>query len=322
MNRRILVTGGFGYLGGRITQHLSSIPGLIILAGGRRIHALPPGFGAVEPVQLDVTDSVHLDEVCKGVDMIVHCAAMNEVDCASSPEDALIVNGLGTLKLLRAAEKASVSRFIYFSTAHVYGTPLAGRIDETRLPRPTHPYAITHKVSEDFVLSAHDQRRLTGIALRLSNGFGVPITAEVNRWTLLVNDLCQQVVKHKKIVLRSSGLQRRDFIPLSDVARAVEHCISLPAPEVSDGLFNLGGKNTLTVYEMARRIANVCERVLEFHPPLERPIPRSEETGEVLDYVVEKFERTGFCLQGDPDAEIAETLRFCQRNAACFSGTP
>jgi UDP-glucose 4-epimerase len=272
-------------------------------------------------VQFNVTDSVRLDEVCKGVDMIVHCAAMNEVDCAARPEDALIVNGLGTLKLLRAAEKASVSRFIYFSTAHVYGTPLAGRIEETRLARPTHPYAITHKVAEDFVLSAHDQRRLTGIVLRLSNAFGVPITAEVERWTLLVNDLCRQAVTEKKIVLRSPGLQRRDFIPLSDVARAVEHCLSLPAREASDGLFNLGGKNTLTVHDMARRIANLCDRALEFHPPLERPLPSSGATGEELDYVVEKFERTGFCLQGDPDAEIAATLRFCQQNAACLSGT-
>jgi len=73
------------------------------------------------------------------------------------------------------------------------------------VPRPVHPYAITHHAAEDFVLAAHDEKRLMGYVIRLSNGFGAPAHAGVDRWTLLVNDLCRQAVQTRQLILRSAG---------------------------------------------------------------------------------------------------------------------
>lgn len=312
-DNRILITGGLGYLGGRITQHLAALFGVEIRVGTSRAAVPAPAWlSNATLVSLDLLDDGQVAAACSGVDTIVHLAALDEIVSAIDPEKALVVNGLGSLKLLRAAEKAGVKRFIYFSTAHVYGAPLQGTIDETTLARPIHPYAITHRVAEDFVLAAHAQKKLTGIVVRLSNGFGAPADPAVNRWTLLVNDLCRQAVSTGKLELRSSGLQRRDFITLDDVGRAVEHLVTLPAECCGDGLFNLGGDCTLQVIELTRRIASRCQVLLGFAPEVVRPEPKHDEAAPKLDYRMDKLKATGFVLTGDIDKGIDDTLLLCR----------
>ena len=62
-----------------------------------------------------------------------------------------------------------------------------------------------------------------------------PTHAEADCWTLLVNDLCMQAVRDKKLVLRSSGIQQRDFITLQDVGRVVSHFLDFPATALRMG---------------------------------------------------------------------------------------
>ena len=314
MEGTVLVTGGMGYVGGRIAKFLSEKNGIKLRISTRRHNVEAPEWltnGQI--VTLDLMSEKELESACDGVRCIVHLAAVNEIDSLKDPQLALTINGLGSLKLLDAAEKAGVERFIYFSTAHVYGTELKGIVTERSLARPVHPYAISHKTAEDFVLAAHDQKALIGIVLRLSNGLGVPIRAEVDRWTLLVNDLCRQAVTTKKLILRSSGLQKRDFIALHDVSRAVSHCINLPVEQCADGLFNLGGECTFQVIDMAKLIVERCCDILGFTPEIIVPDPLPHEASNDLQYVIEKLKSTGFDLEGNVKDEIDATILFCQK---------
>lgn len=311
MNNKILITGALGYLGGRVSKHLSENPQNYIVLGTRNKYIKVPSWLVNgEVVELNVLDDKLLKSACKGVDILVHFAAVNEVDSLQDPENALRVNSLGTLKLLNIAINAGVKRIIYFSTAHVYGD-LVGTINEKTIPRPTHPYAITHRVAEDFILAAHDSNKIKGIVFRLSNGFGVPERPEVNRWTLIVNDLCKQAVTSKTLVLRSSGMQRRDFITLHDVGRAVEHAMALSERGCGDGLFNLGGEASMPVIDLANQISLRCEKVLGFKPDIVRPLPSKGDRADDLDYLMSKFKATGYTLSGDLEDEIDETLRMC-----------
>ncbi len=272
---------------------------------------VPSWLPGAEVVRIDLADPATLNAALKDAGAVVHLAAVNEVESAKDPEKALQVNGFGALRLLRASVQAGVPRFVYLSTAHVYGAPLAGHITERVLPRPAHPYAITHHVAEDFVLAAHDKKDITGIVLRLSNGFGVPAHKEVDRWMLLVNDLCAQAVRERRLVLHSSGLQPRDFITLHDTARAVQHVLRMPRGVCGDGLFNAGGDCSLRVVDMALKIVACCQKELGYVPELVRPEPLPGETGLSLDYDISKLKSTGFALEGDMDGEICRTLRMC-----------
>ncbi|OGR07311.1 MAG: hypothetical protein A3K23_04795 [Desulfobacca sp. RBG_16_58_9] len=313
MTDKVLVTGSRGYLGGRVTRLLAE-SGFSLRVGNHRWGLPTPKWLAeAEQVHLDLLADGDLEAVCRGVRQVVHLAAVNEIVCEKDPEQALLVNGLGTLKLLTAAMRAGVERFIYFSTAHVYGSPLAGIITEETLPRPVHPYAITHRVAEDFVLAARQRGAIQGVVLRLSNGFGPPAEAHVDRWTLLVNDLCRQAVTGGKLVLRSSGLQWRDFIALTDVARAVKHFLELPDARLGEGLFNLGGECALRVIDLASRIAARCYQVFNMTTLIIKPDPRPDEAYEALDYRIDRLKGSGFVLSGKMDEEIDDTLRFCRQ---------
>jgi len=311
MNKRVLITGGFGYLGGRIAVELASNPEWIVRLGSRKVQAAPSWLPQAETVVMDVLEPSSLSAAMADVHAVVHLAAMNENECVADPAKAVLINTLGALNALQAAIAAGVQQFIYFSTAHVYGAPLVGDITEQTLPKPIHPYAITHHAAEDFVLAAHDQKKITGIVVRLSNGFGAPTHPDVDRWTLLVNDLCRQAVQSRKLVLRSSGLQQRDFITLTDVGRAVRHLLGLSRSDCGDGLFNLGGDNSLSVWDMVLKISQRCQLTLGFLPSIERPEPRNDEQVDSLTYHSDKLLKTGFILQGNLDEEIDRTLLVC-----------
>lgn len=313
MNDCVLITGGLGYVGGRVARFLAESSSFGLKLGVRKGGPSPSWLKKGEVVPINLLDTTSLEEACRRVSHIVHFAALNEIDSLEDPEKALSINGGGSLKLLRAAINAGVKRFLYFSTAHVYGSPLQGTLTEDSLPRPQHPYAITHRTAEDFVLAAKDKSEIEGIVARLSNGFGVPERADVNRWTLLVNDLCKQAVCNRKLVLRSSGLQSRDFITLTDVSRAVQHFLEAPMQAIGNGLFNLGGENSLRIIDITEKIANRSEKVLGFRPEIQRPVPSPGESDSFLDYKIDKLKSTGFSLLSNVDEEIDATLRLCHR---------
>lgn len=311
MNERILITGGLGYLGGRVAQYLAQNTSYYLGLGVRNSGVEPPKWlSNGELIKLDVMNDELLSRACKNVSVIIHFAAVNEIDSLDNPELALQINTLGTLKLLTCAVRAGVKRIIYFSTAHVYGN-LTGVINEETVPRPIHPYAITHHAAEDFILAAHDSRNITGIVFRLSNGLGVPERSEVNRWTLIVNDLCKQAVTTGKFILRSSGLQRRDFVTIYDIGRAVEHIISLPEDKCGDGLLNLGGEAPLRIIDLVEIISSRCESVLGFRPKIIKPEHNGDES-PLLEYQIKKLKKTGFCLSGSIEDEIDNTLILCR----------
>jgi UDP-glucose 4-epimerase len=308
----VLITGGFGYLGGRIAQRLAEIPEMSLRvatrqAGIRQPSWLPRG----EIISLDVGSDMSVASACRNVDTIVHLAAMNEIDCAENPGTAIEVNVGGTLRLVQGAKRAGVRKFIYMSTAHVYGAPLAGTITEMTLPRPIHPYAITHRAAEDFVLAGGRNDALCGVVIRLSNGIGAPAHSGINRWSLVGNDLCRQAVETGQMVLKSAGLQRRDFVPVADVCDAIAYLIALDASRISDGIVNLGGGLPLRIIDLAERIAARCEALLGFRPPIVRPEPTTGDQSMDLDYRSERLRDTGFTPAGDLDREIDRTITLC-----------
>ena len=311
MNRKILITGGLGYVGGRLSCYLRSLGASLRLATRRAQDEYPAWCRDVEVVQADLQAGADLSRLCAGMDCIIHLAAMHQNDCAADPVQAVTVNGEATVKLLRAAQKAGVERVIYFSTIHVYGAPLSGTITEATLPRPNHPYAITHRLAEDFVLAAHDRQELAGLVLRLSNAVGAPVDPGIKQWGLIVNNLCRQAVQDGKLVLNSSGLQHRDFITFIDVERIVAHFLDLPIEKWTDGIFNVGGENSITIFAMAEMIAAQARKTLGIEVPIQRPQPAPGKEWPAIDYRIDKLKAAGFAMQGRLQDEIDATLEMC-----------
>lgn len=313
MRDTILLTGGFGNLGGRLSAYLHETQKFNIRLGSRTTRQAPSWAPDAQTTKLDVLDRASLNTSLSGVDIVVHLAAMNDLECANDPELARAVNVEGTRNLLESAIAAGVSKVVYLSTAHIYAAPLVGTISESTIPHPRHPYGTTSLEAEYLIKEAHDTNQIVGIRVRCANGFGAPMDPTANIWQILVNDLCRQATEYGTLTLRSHGDQERNFIPLHDVCAAIYHLINLDERHVSDGLFNLGHKDSSSVWDMTQRIVRRCEVVLGFSPPINRPPAKSNEKPQSLDYRSDKLLATGFAPHGDLDAEIDELLRFCAR---------
>lgn len=311
---RILITGGFGYIGGRLAQFLQQSGNHTIILGTRDRKVKPEWLPNSDIVKIDWHSSDSLNQVCKGVDVIIHLAGMNASECAADPVMALEFNGVATARFIQAAVSQNVKRFIYFSTAHVYDSPLTGFINENTLPKSFHPYATSHRAAEDVVLAAHSRKEIVGIVFRMSNAFGAPVNKEVNCWMLLVNDLCKQVVKTQKMVLNSSGIQRRDFLTITDVCRATFFMINCDLEISYLPLFNLGGGWSPSVMEMAKLISQIYTSQFGKEVKLSCQVSHDDEIGHDLIYNVDLLNRMGFNPQNEIREEISQLLAFCDKN--------
>ncbi len=308
---KLLVTGGFGYLGGCFSKYIVENTEHDLIVATRKKNAAPAWLQNSQIAEIQWDSAANLEELCSEVDIVVHMSGMNAGDCSQNYISALEVNAVSTARLLHSAIRKKVKRFIYLSTAHVYASPLTGYIDELKCATSLHPYATSHRAGEDVVRYAHDMGEIEGVVLRLSNVFGFPIYKDANCWMLLVNDLCQQACFNRTLKLKTAGFQRRDFLTLSNFQRALYHVINLDKTKIGDGLFNIGGDCVLRVIEMAEMIQARCEVVLGFRPEIIKSNMIQNESGAPLEYSIRKIKKTGFELVNNFHDEIDDTLMYC-----------
>ena len=206
---------------------------------------------------------------------------------------------------------SNLSQFVYLSTFHVYGVNGHGIVTEKTPLAATHPYATTHALSEHYISMYARQKGYGTALIRLSNGYGAPLYADVNRWTLVVNDLCRQAITQQKIVLRSSGLQVRDFVEMSDIIQAIELVVNRPKRDIQ--IYNVGGLKTYTVLDVAQTVQRIYTELYAQHLPLERPTPNLNEIIKPLDYQCQPIQRLGYTPRTTLEHGIRETLKFCHQ---------
>jgi UDP-glucose 4-epimerase len=309
------LTGGLGYLGGRLAQSLAATTRHEVTLATRRPGPMASPAENVRVVPIDWTRDADLENSCADMDAVVHLAGINAAECVRDPVAALEFNGLVTARLLRAAAKQGVTRFLYLSSAHVYGASLRGFVDERTCPQPLHPYATSHRAGEDSVRLARRDNTIEGVVARLSNAFGAPVHPQVDCWSLVTNDLCRQAVTGRQQVLRSAGGQRRDFIPMTEACRALAHLLVLPSARLGDGLFNVGGAWAPTVLEMAELIAERVAANLGFRPHVVPGTVDDGQGGDDLQYSLAKLAASGFEVRREAAVEELDRLiAFCAQH--------
>ena len=312
MRRKILITGGVGFVGGRLAKKLSE--NFEVIVSSRNI--LNEDVKTLHGINTSVLHSELLltDNFPENIFAVIHLAALNEWDCVKYPSDAIRVNIDESRIILENSIAKGVTKFIYFSTAHIYQSPLVGNINEDTLPFPAHPYAITHKAAEDYIIAAALQKKTKSVVIRLSNSFGTPVSPTVNRWTLLANDLSKQAVKNKKIKLLTNGCQYRDFVCLTDVANCIENIVSSDSDKFKKIIYNLGSGTGVKVIDMANMIIEVYIELFGETIPLELPENALQTEEPSLHFSIDRLLSEGVIIKNDFKKELMELLLFCNQN--------
>lgn len=249
--RRVCLTGGAGFIGSHVARALLAdgveVRILDNLSTGRREN-VPPG---AELIAGDILDPGAADRAMNGCDALLHLAA--RVAIRSSFEFAVedtMANVVGTAAMIRAAIRAgSVRRIVSTSSMAVYAdAPSAEPIDETYPVEPISPYGVSKLASERLTHTMAREAKLESAVLRLFNtyGPGQAFSPYVGVVTIFVNKLAAG----EKATIYGDGEQARDFVHVSDVARAFLLAL---ASESTGETFNVGtGRATSVnrVYEL------------------------------------------------------------------------
>lgn len=152
-------------------------------------------------------------------------------------------------------------RFLFFSTERVLGSTAP-----RSTPNPENPNALAHYLGENLITYQNQKSNRTRcLSLRLANVYGSPEFRENKCWSYLINELCQQAVRHKKITLKSDGTALRDFIHMNDFTQAVHAWVERPHNELTSirTPIPLGSGVTHSVAEAAHAVAQVYSEIFD-----------------------------------------------------------
>jgi len=309
--KNILITGGLGYLGGRMAKYFSDYDYSVRVTTRKPENNFPGNIPANTSVmQLDYGSEKQLIKAMKGIDTLIHLAGP-DAHTVSDDTDSLIRQHIElTGRLLRSAQVSSVKKFIYFSTIHVYGKNLKGTVTEETDPIPIHPFAKAHLEAESIIKS--QSKELVTNIVRCSNSFGAPYFENEKCWKLVVNDFCRSAFQNGRLIINSSGEDYRDFIAAGDVVRAIHHLLELNNERGIHNVYNLGSSNTIRIIDIAKEIKNLLKNNFDFACPL-KINNELKENNKLMRYnlLIKKTKQSGF-IPSFGDKEILLLLNYCK----------
>lgn len=252
---KIVITGGNGYIGARLSQFLANKGEQVIPVC---FPTIPEDEGWRNKMFAILEGDLRTDKTISKIaelkpDVIIHLVSLDHFDSEKEPELVNNINVLPTWRLLDACTKNGLKKFIYFSTIQVYGKLPNTIIEETQPVNTVNTYGLTHLLSEQICDHYNRKTSTNVISIRLSNSYGNPIFQENNCWWLAINDLCKNAFLNKEIRLLSDGTPQRDFIHGNDVCEAI-YILLNKETKLMHNIYHISSGNTLTLMELAQII--------------------------------------------------------------------
>lgn len=244
--KRVLVTGARGFIGKYLVAALlrqgAEVKGLAVEAG--------LSVDGVRWVKGDITDPASVRGVCQDVDVVFHLAAISNVDASvRDPLRTINTNTMGTANLLEEARAGKVKKFVYISSAHVYGIPQYLPVDEAHPTVPREPYAASKIASENLVQAYTNSYGMGCAIVRPFNVFGAGQDT-----SFLIPGVISQALGSRTIRVGNVD-PTRDFLYVDDCVGGFI-CVA----DRGTGIFNLGSG-------LDRSIGSVVEKIRDLVDP-------------------------------------------------------
>jgi len=256
----ILVTGGSGYIGSYVVKLLVEQGHKVDIIARTENEFNRTFSDRVEVYYHDITTPFSID--IKGIqyDIFIHLGAANDID-SSDPSYAINASVLGTRYALDFCVKNNIKKTVYYSTFQVYGY-VEGEMTEKSLLLPTNDYGITHQFAEQYFEMYQRTKGIDYIIIRPTNIFGAPMFKSTDRWTLVPSCFCKEAVEKGEINLLSSGLQKRDFIDVNDLAIAsAKYCTDFDI--FKNKVVNVSSGVNYTIVEIANMVATEYKQLFK-----------------------------------------------------------
>lgn len=260
---KVLITGGAGFIGSHLAEQLlaagHSVRVLDNLSTGKRVNL--PTHPQLDFVLGDIRDQTLVQEIAAGVDAITHLAAVASVQASvDDPTGTHETNFDGTLYLLEAARKNNIRRFLYASSAAVYGDNTRLPLPEAEIPNPLSPYAADKLAGEYYLRFYHAKFGIETTAFRFFNIFG-PRQDPSSPYSGVISIFIDRVRQRSAVTLFGDGRQTRDFVYVGDLAALLVQ--ALGRPETVGQTINVGRGKQCSLLELLETLEQLTGKPIE-----------------------------------------------------------
>lgn len=267
--KRVLVTGGAGFVGSHLVDLLARSNQVTVLddmsVGTTANLSQSP---QVTVLKADVRDRASLEAAVKQSDVIFHLAVVCLRVSIPDPMASHLVNDLGTLNLLLAARDSPVQRFIYVSSSEVYGSARRVPMDEEHPLNPTTPYAAGKLAGESYALSFHRTYGLPATVVRPFNIYGPREHADGPSGEVIPRFVARALAE-KPLVVFGDGLQTRDFTWVGDTVRGI--VMAAECDELVGDCVNIARGREVRILDIARLVRELVGTRSPIQHQAERP---------------------------------------------------
>jgi nucleoside-diphosphate-sugar epimerase len=258
--RRVLVTGGAGFVGGALVQRL--------VAAGARVTVLDDLFtgraetvpAQAEFVEGSVTNQELVHKLVRRASVVFHMAARNIIASTKNPRDDFETNIGGTLNVLLAARDSALERVVYTSSTSVYGNPRSIPINEDDQVVALSPYAVSKFSGELYCHAFYESYGLPVAVVRYSNVYGRGQRPD-NPYCGVVSKFLMSARAGEPLSVHGDGEQTRDFTYIDDAVEAT--VLAAIHPRAEGEVFNVGTGIETSVNQLARLVCAAMERPCE-----------------------------------------------------------
>ena len=279
--KRVLVTGGAGFIGSLIVDLLVDEGCAEIVAIDNMVRGRPENLEAAArrgPVQLvvgDICDHGLMSTLVAAADIVFHQAALRVTHCAAEPRRAMEVMVQATFGLLESCAKYNVEKIVAASSASVYGMAEQFPTTERQHPYDNRTlYGAAKTFNEGLLRAFNDMYGLNYIAFRYFNVYGPGMDIH-GRYTEVLIRWMERLEAGQRPIIFGDGRQTMDFVHVRDVARAN---IAGAKSEADDEVFNVASGHETSLLELAELLAGAMGRqdlAPEFAPERSvNPVPR------------------------------------------------
>lgn len=255
---RYLVTGGAGFIGSNIAEELVR-RGTGVRVLDSLITGNPDNIGPfrkkIDFIEGDIRDKKALKRALKGVDYVIHQAALRSVPkSVDDPFTTNDINVFGTLNLLMESKKAGVKRVVYASSSSAYGDAGHFPQKETDSPVPISPYGVSKLAAENYCVTFAKTFGLETVSLRYFNVFG-PRQNPESKYSAVVPIFIFNMFNGKPPVVEWDGRQSRDFTYVGNVVEANLNACLIPG--ISGEVINVACGSTTSVMDIVGSINRI-----------------------------------------------------------------
>jgi UDP-glucose 4-epimerase len=258
---KILITGGLGQAGSYLAEQLSENNEITILDNFSNSLNNIKFPSNIKIIKGDIRNPKIVNELASKANTIIHTAAQTSVN--KSIEDPVYDadnNITGTLNLLEAARKSDIGRFIYISSAAVYGDPITLPINEEHPTNPLSPYGLSKLTGEKYTRLYYNLYGLPTVCLRPFNIFS-PRQNPESPYSGVITKFTERIRNDRNPVIFGDGNQTRDFVYIEDVVEAVFN--AMENRTAIGEVFNIGTGEPTRINDLANTLIRISNKKLK-----------------------------------------------------------